>query len=187
MQKTWGQKKSLAEIVSLLKLIPAQKSLFELLANKQSQWITITSVSPELCKVLPKLGRQQVPAPIHPACCTDEHTQHTLSGSYRSAWPGHGGIWALSAHSVLFVSGHSKNQNSLKRYFSWTKKVLFCPAMAVGPCSWSFLYLEGYHLQSTIHEKGFSSGKEGQTPGPAWALGQRNSKVLQAVWPHSPA
>lgn len=46
MHKTRGQKKFLAEIVSLLKLNPAQQSLFKLLVNEQSQQITIISVSP---------------------------------------------------------------------------------------------------------------------------------------------
>lgn len=54
-KKLEAKKKFLAETVSLLKCIPAQKSLFELLANKQSQQITIVSISPDLCKVL---GRQ---------------------------------------------------------------------------------------------------------------------------------
>lgn len=185
MQKTWGQKEFLAEIASLLKIIPAQKSLFKLLANKQSQWITIMSVSPGSCKVLSKLGRQQIHAPIHPAHCINEHTQHILDDSYRITWAGHSGIWALLALIVLLVSGHNKNQNSLKRHLD--KKVLFCPVMVVRPPSWSSLYMGVYHVQSTIHKKGFSSGKKGQTPGLAWDFGHGNSKVLQAVWAHSPA
>lgn len=143
MQKTWGQKEFLAEIASLLKIIPAQKSLFKLLANKQSQWITIMSVSPGSCKVLSKLGRQQIHAPIHPAHCINEHTQHTLNDSYRITWVGHSGIWALLARIVLLVSGHNKNQNSLKRHFTWTRRSFFVQwwlwdPLAGPPSIWGF-------------------------------------------------
>lgn len=84
-------KKVLAEIASLQWFIPAQNSLFEILTNKQSQWITIMSVSPELCKLLSKTGRQQIHVPTHLAHCINEHT-HVPSNSYRCAWAGHSGM-----------------------------------------------------------------------------------------------
>lgn len=180
----------LVETVFLLKLIPAQKSLFKSLANKQSQGITVMSVSPELCKVLSKLGRQQVPAAIHPVHCIDEHRQH--SDSYRSARTGHGGVCALLAHRVLFVSGHSKTQNSLKRHFSWTRKSFFFFVQR-----WLWGPLAGPHsiwgvttCSQTFTRKVSLLAKKAKRqdePGRAWAFGHRNSKVLQAVWPHSPA
>jgi len=152
-----------------VKLIPAQKSCFKLPVNKQSQWITITSVNPELCKVLSKLGRQQIPAPIHPAPCIDDHTtrpQQLLQKFLSRTW------WNLSTLGPQnFICVRSQQESeSPQETLQLDQKVLFCPAVVVRPLSWSCLYMGGYHMQSTILEKGFS-----------WR--RANARTSLSLWP----